>query len=68
MTCVQCQRHLNPIDIALTKKLINRGSEQYYCKCCLAKLFRVSEEYLTQKAMQFQKQGCMLFADIIIEE
>lgn len=59
--CVLCGKNLNQDDIGLTKKLINRGTTEYYCIDCLAKKFRCSVELLEKKVEQFRKQGCTLF-------
>ena len=48
--CMQCHRALQSVEIALTKKLINRGATRFLCLNCLGKKFGVSEETLLQKA------------------
>ena len=63
--CKECGRELSAIDIALTKKLINRGCEDFLCIDCLAEHFKVSREMLLEKAEQFKRQGCLLFADLL---
>ena len=63
--CKGCGGELAAIDIALTKKLINRGCETFLCIDCLAKHFKVSREMLLDKAEQFKKQGCLLFSDLL---
>ncbi len=60
-TCNQCARELTHDEIALTKKLINRGSTSFLCLSCLAKEFCVSEELLLEKIQQFRLMGCTLF-------
>lgn len=59
--CVKCGRELVNDDIGLTKKLINRGSTEFYCMDCLADMFSCSTELLQKKIEQFRKQGCSLF-------
>ena len=59
--CKKCERPLEPIEIALTKKLINRASTEYMCLTCLSDFFKVSEQLLLDKAEEFRKQGCGLF-------
>lgn len=59
--CAGCGRSLNKDEIALTKKLINRGAEKFFCLTCLAKSFSVSEELLKEKIEQFKRMGCTLF-------
>ena len=59
--CAGCGRELTKDEIALTKKLINRGIEKFFCLTCLAKSFSVSEELLKEKIEQFKRMGCTLF-------
>ncbi|MBQ2957832.1 MAG: hypothetical protein IJE08_15405 [Clostridia bacterium] len=59
--CAECGRPLTKDEIALTKKLINRGAEKFFCLTCLAKSFSVSEELLKEKIEQFKRMGCTLF-------
>ena len=59
--CVKCGKELDAFDVGLTKKLINRGSTEFYCKSCLAKKFDVTEQLLDEKIRQFQAAGCTLF-------
>ena len=60
MKC-SCGNPLERIDIGLTKKLINRGTKEYFCIHCLAKKFNVSVELLREKAEHFKAMGCILF-------
>ena len=60
-TCVHCARELTGDEIALTKKLINRGSTSFLCLTCLSKEFCVSEDLLREKIVQFRTMGCTLF-------
>lgn len=64
MMCEKCKRIIYPVERALTKKLINRGCEKFLCLTCLSEYFKVSEELLIQKAVEFQVQGCTLFEGI----
>ena len=59
--CLQCGRVLEADEIALTKKMINRGAEQFFCLSCLAEHFDVPEENLRQKIREFREMGCTLF-------
>lgn len=60
-TCVKCNRPLKRDEIALHRKLINRGAEEFMCITCLAAHFKVTEERLNEKIEQFKKDGCTLF-------
>lgn len=59
--CITCGRTVNGLDAGLTKKLINRGAEKYFCIKCLAEKLSVTEESLKEKAAFFKKNGCTLF-------
>jgi len=59
--CVSCGRALCPDEIAVTKKLINRGATEYYCVRCLAGLFDVTEEDIRERITFFKLKGCTLF-------
>ena len=59
--CKKCGRELTPEDEGLTKKLINRGATEFFCKECLAEKFNCTTELLDRKIEQFRKQGCSLF-------
>lgn len=59
--CTQCRRTLQRVEIALTKKLINRGATSFLCLTCLAQKFQVTEDVLLQKAEEFREMGCTLF-------
>lgn len=59
--CAECGRSLVPDEIALTKKLVNRGTTTYYCLSCLARHFEVTEAVLVEKIQEFREMGCTLF-------
>ena len=59
--CSQCGRPLGTDEVALTKKMINRGAERFYCLSCLADHFEVTEEILRMKIREFREMGCTLF-------
>ena len=59
--CCVCGAPLVPDEIALTRKLINRGAQQYQCLACLAGFFGCSTDLLREKIVQFRRQGCALF-------
>lgn len=60
-TCTDCARVLVRDEIALTRKLVNRGAERFYCLTCLAARFDVSEDVLREKIVQLREMGCTLF-------
>lgn len=59
--CLKCGKELNQTDVGLSKKLINRGTTEYFCKACLAEKFCVTEELLDEKVRAFRAAGCALF-------
>ncbi|MBR6531138.1 MAG: hypothetical protein IKT61_01395 [Clostridia bacterium] len=59
--CKNCKKTLTSDEIGLTKKLINRGSTEFYCMDCLADVFKCDKSLLEKKIEQFRKQGCVLF-------
>ena len=60
--CVACRDPVSADEIGLTKKLINRGTKEFYCFRCLSEHFRISEENLREMIIRFRKQGCTLFS------
>ena len=59
--CRRCKKELMTDEIGLTKKLVNRGSETYYCLDCLADSFEVDRADLEKKIQYFKDMGCTLF-------
>ena len=59
--CRRCGKKLTKDEIALTRKLINRGTTDYFCLSCLASRFQVTEDILREKIRQFREMGCTLF-------
>ena len=59
--CCRCGRILVPDETALTKKMICRGTDRFFCLSCLADHFDVTEEALRQKIREFHEMGCTLF-------
>ena len=60
-TCMQCGKTVTRDEKGLTKKLINRGMEKYFCMECLAAHIGVSTRLLEAKVKQFREMGCTLF-------
>ncbi len=59
--CAGCGRELESDEIAITRKLINRGAESFFCVTCLAKHFNISEQAVRQLIERFRAAGCSLF-------
>lgn len=59
--CLGCGAALKSDDIGATKKLINRGAEEYFCIDCLAKQFGVDRKIIEEKIAFWKESGCLLF-------
>lgn len=59
--CHTCGKPVSAYEIALTRKLINRGTKTFLCKTCLARLYKLSEADLDNMAAYFKRLGCTLF-------
>ena len=60
--CVKCGGPVTPDEIAVTKRLINRGTTDYYCVPCLAAYFDVRPEAIRGRIVHYRAMGCTLFA------
>lgn len=61
LRCVRCGAVLVKDDVALTRKMVNRGAEQFLCVSCLAVHFELDESVLREKIAEFKAMGCTLF-------
>ena len=59
--CCDCGKTLKKDEIALTKKLIDVDTEEFYCLDCLAEFLGCSVQDLKEKIQEFKEQGCTLF-------
>ena len=59
--CIKCGKVLSGDEIALHKKIVNRGATEHMCINCCAEYFNVTTELLKDKIIQFKKAGCKLF-------
>lgn len=59
--CCECSKALKKDEIALSKKLIDADTEDFYCIPCMAEYFGCEEEDLLMKIKEFKEQGCTLF-------
>ena len=60
--CVRCGAVLGKDDIAMTRKMINRGAQEFFCIPCLADHFELTEAVLREKIKEFKAMGCTLFS------
>lgn len=61
MNCITCGKEVTKDEIGITKKLVNRGAEEFYCKECLAKRFRMEVKDVDILIEHFRADGCTLF-------
>lgn len=59
--CVCCGRETTALEQNLTRKLVNRAADKFFCETCLAAKFSCTEKELDDMVEKFKKQGCMLF-------
>ncbi|KJR46361.1 hypothetical protein UF75_3228 [Desulfosporosinus sp. I2] len=59
--CCECSKALTRDEIALSKKLIGRNINEFFCIDCLAEYIDCSVEDLEVKILEFKEQGCALF-------
>lgn len=59
--CITCGQHVTSDEMAMTRKLINRGAEQFYCLPCLARRFDATLPQLLERMQAFKDMGCTLF-------
>lgn len=60
-TCRVCGRALCADEVAVTRKLVNRGAKSFYCVDCLAAYFDVTPDDIRERIAYFKKTGCTLF-------
>lgn len=58
---MKCNRALTFNEIALHRKVINRGAKEFMCLTCLAEYLNSDEKTLKEKIDFFRRQGCSLF-------
>lgn len=59
--CKNCRKELLNDEIAIYKRLINRGAVEFLCIECLAKHMEVEVSDIKEKIVHFKKMGCTLF-------
>ena len=59
--CIRCGAVLQKDDVALTRKMVKRGAQEFLWIPCLAEHFKLTEEILRQKVEEFRAMGCTLF-------
>ena len=59
--CCDCGKQLKKDEIALSQKLIDLDTTDFYCLHCLAEYIGCAEQDLIVKIQEFKEQGCTLF-------
>lgn len=60
--CYVCGKSpLSKDEVALTKKIIDKKSQVFYCLPCLAEYLEVTVDELNDKIEDFKEEGCELF-------
>lgn len=59
--CCECGKQLTKDEIALSKKLLDIDTEDFYCLTCMAEYIGCKEYDLKIKIEEFKEQGCALF-------
>lgn len=62
LICYVCGKvPLSKNEIGLSKKLIGKNTDKFYCLDCLAEELEVTTEELLDKIEEFKDEGCTLF-------
>lgn len=60
--CYVCGKsQLTKDEIGLTKKIIDKKANSFYCLDCLADYLEVTTDELLDKIEEFKNEGCTLF-------
>lgn len=60
-TCCECSKSLSKDEVALTQKLTDVDTEDFYCLNCFAEYIGCTVDDLKIKISEFKEQGCTLF-------
>ena len=61
INCCECGKPLKKDEVALSRKLIDVDTKEFYCLPCMAEYFGCNQEDLEIKIQEFKEQGCTLF-------
>lgn len=63
MNCKQCgKRELSGDELAIYRKLVNRGAAEFLCIDCLAAYFRCDKKEIEDRIRYYRESGeCTLF-------
>lgn len=60
-TCFRCGHVLSTDEIAIYRRMVNRGADAFLCIPCLAEHFHVPASLIFEKIEHFRAMGCTLF-------
>lgn len=61
-SCFRCDKELFADDIAIYRKLVNRGASEFLCMDCLAEDFKCTRQDIEKLIDYYRKSGqCTLF-------
>ncbi|MBE5962638.1 MAG: hypothetical protein E7256_14880 [Lachnospiraceae bacterium] len=61
LCCRICGKKLEADEIAIYRKLVNRGAKSYLCIPCLASYFHCEEQLIYDRIASLREMGCTLF-------
>lgn len=61
MTCAHCGRELTRDETGISRKLINRATQVFYCLDCLSVEYSTDRQTLEDMIERFRRAGCTLF-------
>lgn len=61
MKCARCGRELTRDETGISRKLISRATQVFYCLDCLSVEFSTDRQTLEDMIERFRKAGCTLF-------
>lgn len=59
--CCDCGAILKKDEVALSQKLIDIDTDEFYCLPCLSEYLGCEQDDLRIKIQEFKEQGCTLF-------
>ena len=61
-SCFVCgKENLSKNEVGLTRKLLNKNANKFFCLDCLAEYLEIEANFLLEKIEEFKEQGCKLF-------
>ena len=67
MNCPVCQKPVELVAAALTKKIVGPNAAETRCLACLAVQFKTTVERLLDAARRYRNGGCTLFKGLDLQ-